>query len=56
MYLAKAHGRNRAYGVRLLQACDEAALDAITRSLEAAWRDGRVTLTQLPGQTPLAAA
>ena len=56
MYLAKAHGRNRAYGVRLMQACDEAALDAITRSLESAWRDGRVTLTQLPGRVPQAAA
>ncbi|MDE2627866.1 MAG: GGDEF domain-containing protein [Burkholderiales bacterium] len=56
MYLAKAHGRNRAYGVRLMQACDEAALDAITRALESAWRDGRVTLTQLPGRTPRAAA
>ena len=56
MYLAKAHGRNRAYGVRLMQACDEAALDAITCSLESAWRDGRVMLTQLPGRTPSAAA
>lgn len=56
MYLAKAHGRNRAYGVRLLQACDEAALEAITGSLEGAWRDGRVTLTQLPGPVTLAAA
>ena len=56
MYLAKAHGRNRAYGVRLMQACDEAALDTITRSLESAWRDGRVTLTQLPGRARRAAA
>jgi len=56
MYLAKAHGRNRAYGVRLLQARDEAALEAITRSLEPAWRDGLVTLTLLQGRTPLAVA
>lgn len=49
MYLAKTHGRNRACGVRLLQARDEAALDAITRSLEAAWRQGRVGLTLLQG-------
>ena len=56
MYLAKAHGRNRAYGVRLLRACDEAALEAITRSLESAWREGQVALTLLQGRTALAAA
>jgi diguanylate cyclase (GGDEF)-like protein len=49
MYLAKAHGRNRAYGVRLLHAHDEATLDEVTRSLEAAWREGQVSLTLLQG-------
>ena len=56
MYLAKAHGRNRAYGVRLLHARDEASLEAITHSLEAAWRDGQVALTLLQGRTALAVA
>ena len=56
MYLAKAHGRNRAYGVRLLQARDEAALEEITRSLESAWRDGQVELTLLQGRSALAEA
>jgi diguanylate cyclase (GGDEF)-like protein len=56
MYLAKAHGRNRAYGVRLLQACDETALDAITHSLESAWRGGQVALTLLQGRAALAVA
>jgi diguanylate cyclase (GGDEF)-like protein len=58
MYLAKAHGRNRAYGVRLLHARDEHTLDGITRSLETAWRQGDVTLTLLegPGQDQAAAA
>lgn len=56
MYLAKAHGRNRAYGVRLLQAHDEAQLDAITHSLESAWRDGQVALTLLQGRAALAVA
>ena len=56
MYLAKAHGRNRAYGVRLMQARDEAALAEITRSLESAWREGLVTLTLLQGRAPLAVA
>jgi diguanylate cyclase (GGDEF)-like protein len=56
MYLAKAHGRNRAYGVRLLHARDEATLEEITRSLESAWRDGQVALTLLQGRAPLAVA
>jgi diguanylate cyclase (GGDEF)-like protein len=49
LYLAKAHGRNRAYGVRMLIANDEQQLDVIARSLEAAWRDGDVALTLLRG-------
>jgi diguanylate cyclase (GGDEF)-like protein len=49
MYLAKAHGRNRAYGVRLLDADDETQLDALMRELEPAWRAGRVALTLLRG-------
>lgn len=56
MYLAKAHGRNRAYGVRLLEARDEASLESITRSLETAWRDGQVTLTLLRGREHTLAA
>ncbi|WP_280153320.1 GGDEF domain-containing protein [Piscinibacter sp. XHJ-5] len=51
MYLAKAHGRNRAYGVRLLHARDETQLDEITRSLEGAWNEGQVALTLLQGPT-----
>ena len=45
LYLAKAHGRNRAYGVRMLHARDEPQFDAIGKSLEAAWRAGEVALT-----------
>ena len=56
MYLAKAHGRNRAYGVRLLKAADEATLETITDSLESAWREGQVELTLLQGRTALAVA
>lgn len=47
MYLAKAHGRNRAYGVRLRQAANDESLQAITGALEAAAQDGRVALTLL---------
>jgi diguanylate cyclase (GGDEF)-like protein len=49
LYLAKAHGRNRAYGVHMLHARDEAQLESIGRCLEDAWRVGDVTLTQLDG-------
>jgi hypothetical protein len=56
MYLAKAHGRNRAYGVRLLHARDEASLDDITKGLEEAWETGQVALTLLQGPVPMEAA
>ena len=36
LYLAKAHGRNRAYSVRALQASDEQQLEAVGRALKAA--------------------
>jgi diguanylate cyclase (GGDEF)-like protein len=48
MYLAKAHGRNRAYGVRSLD--DEGAeTTAQASTLESAWRDGRAELAHLAG-------
>ena len=49
LYLAKGHGRNRAYGVRMMHAPDEARFDAIVKSLEPAWRSGAVALTALLG-------
>jgi diguanylate cyclase (GGDEF)-like protein len=52
MYLAKAHGRHRAYGVRRAQADDAAALSRVGRELEAAWRDGRVELVAVEGAAP----
>ncbi|MBI5259353.1 MAG: GGDEF domain-containing protein [Burkholderiales bacterium] len=52
LYLAKAHGRNLAYGVRLLHAHTEQELVLISRGLEAAWSDGRVKLTPLRGPAP----
>ena len=54
MYLAKAHGRNRAYGVRALQHVDEAQATAQGSQLELAWRDGRAELAHLSGPTPVA--
>lgn len=49
LYLAKAHGRNRAYGVRMVRADDEQQLEAVGRALETAWLAGEVTLTSLRG-------
>jgi diguanylate cyclase (GGDEF)-like protein len=47
MYLAKAHGRNRAYGVRALH--DDARGQAAGGGLESAWRNGRADLKLLAG-------
>jgi len=49
MYLAKAHGRNKAYGVQSIAAGDEAALVNIVAHLEAAWQDQQVRLIALQG-------
>jgi diguanylate cyclase (GGDEF)-like protein len=53
MYLAKAHGRNRAYGVRTVDAADVAALERIAEDLPAAVHDGRARLSVLHGRVPL---
>jgi GGDEF domain-containing protein len=44
LHLARAHGRNRAYGVRGFSAAAPASLEAIERNLEHAWRTGWVDL------------
>ncbi|MFT7722585.1 MAG: GGDEF domain-containing protein [Roseateles sp.] len=49
MYIAKAHGRNKAYGVERLDAHDAAEAAALATRLEAAWGEGRVGLTVLGG-------
>jgi len=49
MYLAKAHGRNRAYGLTGIDVRDESALDELAQGMDAAWRAGHVTLTALQG-------
>lgn len=56
MYLAKAHGRNRAYGVGRVHAHDEESLDDITKRLEEAWASGQVALTLLHGPKLMEAA
>lgn len=49
LYLAKAHGRNRACGVHRIDATDSAALRRIASQLEQAQVDHRVSLVHLPG-------
>ena len=49
LYLAKAHGRNLAYGIQTLQARDQSELAEISAGLEAAWNAGRVALQPVPG-------
>jgi diguanylate cyclase (GGDEF)-like protein len=52
LYLAKGHGRNRAYGVRSVTAGDWDSMDLIEQDIEQAWRDGRVELTIVMGNQP----
>ena len=52
MYLAKAHGRNKAYGVQKIDVPDETALAELGKRIEAAWQEGRVGLAALQGPTP----
>jgi diguanylate cyclase (GGDEF)-like protein len=49
MYLAKAHGRNRAYGVRRLDADTLESFEQIGRALEQSWHAGQVVLSALVG-------
>jgi diguanylate cyclase (GGDEF)-like protein len=56
MYLAKAHGRNKAYGVERIDAADALAAAQLTARLEAAWGEGLVGLQVLSGPARAAAA
>ncbi|QJD93995.1 GGDEF domain-containing protein [Duganella dendranthematis] len=52
LYLAKAHGRNRAYGVRGFENFHLTSMEAIERDLERAWRAGFVDLSVVLGGDP----
>ena len=52
LYLAKAHGRNRAYGVRGFANFEHTSMEAIEQDLERAWRDGYVELSVVLGGAP----
>ena len=49
MYMAKAHGRNKAYGVEQIEAHDETELASIAQRMEAACHEGLVKLVALQG-------
>ena len=49
LYMAKVHGRNRAYGIRRLCRSDDEALATIERDLEKAWESGMVDMHLQPG-------
>jgi len=49
LYLAKAHGRNLAYGIGQVQAANESALAEISHDFEGALATGRVALVAMRG-------
>ena len=57
LYLAKANGRNRAYGVRGFPNFQHTSMERIEQDLEGAWRDGFVDLSvvQATGRLPVLA-
>jgi predicted signal transduction protein with EAL and GGDEF domain len=56
LYLAKAHGRNRAYGVRGFANFEQTSMEAIEQDLERAWRAGFVDLSIVLGDSQEPAA
>jgi len=49
LYLAKAHGRNRAYGVRGFHNFEQTSMESIEQDLERAWRTGFVDMAIVLG-------
>lgn len=49
MYLAKTRGRNRACGLRRVEAADGPALASVLHDVERAWRDDRLVLAEWHG-------
>jgi diguanylate cyclase (GGDEF)-like protein len=52
LYLAKSHGRNRAYGVNGFANFDRTSMEEIEENLEQAWRSGFVDLSVVLGGWP----
>ncbi len=55
LYLAKAHGRNRAYGVQGFGGPAQVCVEEIEQNLERAWRAGQVKLSVVLGQQDMRA-
>jgi hypothetical protein len=49
LYLAKGHGRNRAYGVQGFGHETAMSMEQIEQDIEAAWRAGSVDLSIVQG-------
>ncbi|MDQ2822023.1 MAG: diguanylate cyclase [Pseudomonadota bacterium] len=52
LYLAKSHGRNRAYGVNGFANFEQTSMEQIEENLEQAWRAGHVDLSVVLGGWP----
>jgi diguanylate cyclase (GGDEF)-like protein len=52
LYLAKGHGRNRAYGVNGFARGVTLSIEEIEKDIEAAWREGSVDLSIVQGTWP----
>jgi len=52
LYMAKGHGRNRAYGVRGFAKFENTSLEEIEQNLEQAWREGHVDMAIVAGGFP----
>ena len=52
LYLAKSHGRNRAYGVKDFANFEQTSMEEIEENLEQAWRAGFVDLSVVLGGWP----
>ena len=50
LYLAKAHGRNRAYGVQGFAEPSRVCIEDVEQNLERAWREGQVRLSVVQGE------
>jgi diguanylate cyclase (GGDEF)-like protein len=53
LYLAKSHGRNRAYGLQGFSDPAQVCLEEIEKNLEGAWRAGKVKLSVVVGDQPV---
>ncbi|WP_036244915.1 diguanylate cyclase domain-containing protein [Massilia sp. BSC265] len=52
LYLAKSHGRNRAYGVQGFGDPSQVCVEEIEQNLEQAWRAGQVRMSMVAGSQP----